>query len=135
MSFELAHGRLLGLVGPDGAGKTTLLRLLAGLTEADEGSIEVLGAPVSQLDLSRIGYMPQGGGLYHELSVERNLELYARLRGMEPDEAGERMKQIYRLTALGPFRAREAGALSGGMRQKLAVASAVVAAPPLVLLV
>lgn len=134
LSFTLAPGRLLGLVGPDGAGKTTLLRILAGLAEADEGTVKVLGESVSRLDRSLVGYMPQGGGLYHELSVARNLELYARLRGIEPEAARERMEQLYRLTALGSFRDREAGALSGGMRQKLAMACAVVAAPPLMLL-
>lgn len=134
ISLDLAPGRLLGLVGPDGAGKTTLLRILAGLVEADEGTVEVLGQPVSRLDRTKLGYMPQGGALYHELSVARNLELYARLRGIEPAQDPERMEQLYRLTALGPFRNREAGALSGGMRQKLAMACAVVAAPPLMLL-
>lgn len=134
IALELAPGRLMGLVGPDGAGKTTLLRILAGLVEADEGEIEVLGAPVSCIDRAKIGYMPQGGALYAELSVKRNLELYARLRGFEPAGNPERMEQVYRLTGLADFREREAGRLSGGMRQKLALACAVVAAPPLMLL-
>ena len=134
ISFSLAPGRLLGLVGPDGAGKTTLLRILAGLAEADEGTVEVLGAPVARIDRSRVGYMPQGGALYAELSVRDNLELYARLRGLEPLDQPERMEQLYRLTDLGRFKDRAAGRLSGGMRQKLALACAVAAAPPLMLL-
>lgn len=134
LSLDLPFGRLLGLVGPDGAGKTTLLRILAGLVLADAGHVEVLGQPVGQLDRSLIGYMPQGGALYHELSVAQNLELYARLRGLEPNDNPQRIEQIYRLTGLSDFRLREAGRLSGGMRQKLALACAVVAAPPLMLL-
>jgi ABC-2 type transport system ATP-binding protein len=134
VSFELSPGRLLGLVGPDAGGKTTLLRILAGLAEPDAGEVEVLGRPVAKLDRSRIGYMPQGGALYAELSVRRNLELYARLRGIEPDESLDRMDQLYRATGLAAFKDRPTGLLSGGMRQKLALACAVVAAPPLLLL-
>ncbi len=134
VSFTLSPGRTLGLVGPDAAGKTTLMRILAGLVEPDEGTVEVLGGPVAGLDRSQVGYMPQGGGLYAELSVRQNLELYARLRGIEPEESPERIEQLYRLTGLAAFRDRPSGQLSGGMRQKLAMACAVVAAPPLMLL-
>ena len=134
VSFTLAPGRTLGLVGPDAAGKTTLMRILAGLVEADEGSVEVLGQPVAALDRSLVGYMPQGGALYAELTVRQNLDLYARLRGVEPEESPERIAQLYRLTGLAGFENRPSGQLSGGMRQKLAMACAVVAAPPLMLL-
>jgi len=134
VSFELAPGRTLGLVGPDAAGKTTLMRIMAGLVEPDEGSAEVLGRPVARLDRSQVGYMPQGGGLYAELTVRQNLELYARLRGIEPEDSPERIAQLYRMTGLAGFEDRPSGQLSGGMRQKLAMACAVVAAPPLMLL-
>lgn len=134
VSLTLAPGRLLGLVGPDAGGKTTLMRIMAGLIEPDAGVVEVLGAPVAALDRGRVGYMPQGGALYAELSVQQNLELYARLRGVEPQENPERMEQLYALTGLASFRDRPSGKLSGGMRQKLALACAVVAAPPLMLL-
>ncbi len=134
IGFTLAPGRLLGLVGPDGAGKTTLLRILAGLALADEGVVEVMGSPVARIDRASLGYMPQGGALYFELSVAQNLELYARLRGIEPGENPERLEQLYEMTGLSAFRGREVGRLSGGMRQKLALACAVVAAPPLMLL-
>lgn len=130
----LAPGRSLGLVGPDAGGKTTLMRILAGLVEADRGKVEVMGRPVADLDRSLVGYMPQSGALYGELTVRQNLELYARLRGIEPDENPERMGQLYRATGLAQFKDRAANRLSGGMRQKLALACAVVAAPPLMLL-
>ncbi len=134
ISLEVAPGTLLGLVGPDASGKTTLLRMLAGMAEADSGDISVFGKSVSELDRSLVGYMPQGGALYLELSVEQNLDLYARLRGIDPAAEPDRIENIYTLTGLGDFRGRAVGKLSGGMRQKLAMACAVVAAPPLMLL-
>lgn len=134
VSFELGAGRLLGLVGPDAGGKTTLMRILAGLVEPDTGLAEVLGRPVADIDRGRVGYMPQSGALYAELTVQQNLELYARLRGVEPDEDPDRMAMLYQATGLYAFRNRPSGQLSGGMRQKLAMACAVVAAPPLMLL-
>ena len=134
ISLELAPGRVLALVGPDAAGKTTLLRILAGLVEPEAGTVEVFGAPTAELDRSRIGYMPQAGALYAELTVRQNLELYARLREIEPAAHPERIERLYELTGLSGFRERRAGALSGGMRQKLALACAVVGAPELMLL-
>lgn len=134
VSLSLAPGRRLGLVGPDAGGKTTLMRILAGLVEADDGTVELLGAAPDLLDRSQVGYMPQGGALYGELSVSQNLELYARLRGIEPRDNPERMELLYRLTGLAPFQDRAVGKLSGGMRQKLALACAVVAGPRLMLL-
>lgn len=134
VSLSLAPGRVLALVGPDAGGKTTLLRVLAGLIEPDAGEVEVLGGSPAALDRARIGYMPQGGALYAELSVRQNLELYARLRDIEPADHPERLEQLYEATGLAQFRERRAGALSGGMRQKLALACAVVGAPELMLL-
>jgi ABC-2 type transport system ATP-binding protein len=134
VSLSLAPGRRLGLVGPDAGGKTTLMRILAGLVTADSGVVELLGGPPDQLDRSEVGYMPQGGALYAELTVRQNLELYARLRGVEPQDSPERMEHLYLLTGLAAFQDRPAGKLSGGMRQKLAMACAVVAAPRLMLL-
>ncbi len=134
VSFELLQGRILGLVGPDAAGKTTLLRICAGLVEPDAGTVEVLGHPVAVIDRAKVGYMPQGGALYSELSVAQNLALYARLRGLAPELYKERIAHLLRLTGLAEFTKRAAGRLSGGMRQKLAMACAVAAAPPLMLL-
>lgn len=132
--LTVRRGEVVGLVGPDAGGKTTLLRILAGLAVADAGKVEVNGAPVAALDRAAIGYLPQGGALYAELPVRHNLELYARLRGIEPEAEPERMERLYELTGLAAFKDRRAGRLSGGMRQKLALACAVVAAPPLLLL-
>lgn len=134
ISLTLKRGQLLGLVGPDAGGKTTLLRIIAGLVEADSGLVEVNGAAIGDLDRSKIGYLPQGGALYGELSVRHNLELYARLRGIEPEEQPDLMDRLYELTGLAAFKDRASGRLSGGMRQKLALACAVVASPPLLLL-
>lgn len=134
VSLTLGPGRRLGLVGPDAGGKTTLMRILAGLVQADCGKVELLGGPPEALDRSQVGYMPQGGALYRELTVTQNLELYARLRGVEPRKDPARMEHLYELTGLAGFRDRAVGKLSGGMRQKLALACAVVAAPRLMLL-
>ena len=134
VSFDLAPGRILGLVGPDAAGKTTLLRICAGLVVPEAGTVEVLGRPVARIDRAKVGYMPQGGALYTELSVAQNLALYAKLRGLAPGLYDERIAHLLRLTGLADFTRRAAGRLSGGMRQKLAMACAVAAAPPLMLL-
>jgi ABC-2 type transport system ATP-binding protein len=134
IGFTLEPGRVLGLVGPDAAGKTTLMRICAGLVVPDVGEVTVFGDPVARLDRSRIGYMPQSGALYAELSVIQNLTLYAKLRGLSRELWDERMAHLLDLTGLAPFTRRAAGRLSGGMRQKLAMACAVAAAPPLILL-
>lgn len=134
VSLVLKPGSRLGLVGPDAGGKTTLMRVLAGLVQVDDGTVELLGRAPAQLDRSQVGYMPQSGALYGELTVAQNLALYARLRGIEPQDNPERMDHLYRLTGLAPFRDRPVAKLSGGMRQKLALACAVVAAPRLMLL-
>ena len=134
VGFMLEPGRIIGLVGPDAAGKTTLLRICAGLVVPDAGEVMVFGDPVARLDRSRIGYMPQSGALYGELSVIQNLTLYAKLRGLSRELWDERIAHLLDLTGLAPFTRRAAGRLSGGMRQKLAMACAVAAAPPLMLL-
>lgn len=134
VGFTLQPGRILGLVGPDAAGKTTLLRICAGLIVPDAGEVTVFDDSVARLDRSRIGYMPQSGALYGELSVIQNLTLYAKLRGLSRELWDERIAHLLDLTGLTPFTRRAAGRLSGGMRQKLAMACAVAAAPPLILL-
>lgn len=134
VSLTLGPGRRLGLVGPDAGGKTTLMRIMAGLAEVDSGTVALFGAPPDQLDRSQVGYMPQSGALYGELTIRQNLELYARLRGIEPEDSPERMTHLYALTGLLPFKDRPVAKLSGGMRQKLALACALVAAPRLMLL-
>jgi ABC-2 type transport system ATP-binding protein len=137
VSLEVAHGTLTALVGPDGAGKTTLIRLVAGLMTADSGEMTVLGIDVSadpQKVQDRIGYMPQKFGLYEDLSVQENLDLYADLHGVSLQERGVRYPRLMEMTALGPFTSRLAGRLSGGMKQKLGLACTLVRAPDLLLL-
>jgi ABC-type Na+ transport system ATPase subunit NatA len=137
VSLEVPAGTLTALVGPDGAGKTTLLRLMAGLMRADEGELCVLGIDVSanpQAVQDRISYMPQRFGLYDDLSVQENLDLYADLHGVSKDERRERYARLMEMTDLGRFTGRPAGKLSGGMKQKLGLACTLVRSPDLLLL-
>jgi ABC-2 type transport system ATP-binding protein len=137
IELEITAGTLTALVGPDGAGKTTLLRLLAGLMRPDSGSLEVLGVDVAadpQAVQDRISYMPQRFGLYEDLSVQENLDLYADLHGVAPARRAERYRQLLQMTDLARFTARPAGKLSGGMKQKLGLACTLVRSPELLLL-
>ncbi|WP_438999535.1 ATP-binding cassette domain-containing protein, partial [Variovorax beijingensis] len=137
VSLEVRSGTLTALVGPDGAGKTTLLRLMAGLMRADEGELRVLGIDVSadpQAVQDRISYMPQRFGLYDDLSVQENLDLYADLHGVSAGQRRERYARLMEMTDLGRFTDRPAGKLSGGMKQKLGLACTLVRSPDLLLL-
>jgi ABC-2 type transport system ATP-binding protein len=137
VSFEARHGELTALVGPDGAGKTTLMRLAAGLLRSGAGSLMVLGVDVAadpQQVQDRISYMPQRFGLYEDLTVAENLDLYADLHGVSADDRAHRYPELMEMTALGPFTARLAGRLSGGMKQKLGLACTLVRSPELLLL-
>ncbi len=137
VSVRLKPGAVTGLIGPDGAGKTTLMRLAAGLLAADSGRIEVLGIDVArepQRVQSAIGYMPQRFGLYEDLSVGENLELYADMQGVPRPMRAARYQELTRMTGLAPFTKRLAGRLSGGMKQKLGLACALVRPPRLLLL-
>jgi ABC-type multidrug transport system ATPase subunit/ABC-type Na+ efflux pump permease subunit len=137
VSLTVGHGTLTALVGPDGAGKTTLLRLAAGLLSAKGGELEVLGIDIAadpQQIQSRISYMPQRFGLYEDLTVQENLDLYADLHGVTAEERRARYPQLMAMTALGPFTGRLAGRLSGGMKQKLGLACTLVRSPELLLL-
>ncbi len=137
VSFSISPGRVTGLIGPDGAGKTTLMRLAAALLQADDGLIRVGGVEVNrQADVVKmtIGYMPQRFGLYEDLSVQENLALYADLQGIAPEARSSRYAELMQMTGLAPFTARLAGKLSGGMKQKLGLACALLRAPKLLLL-
>ena len=134
VDIDIVAGRMTGLVGPDGAGKTTLIRLLAGLLTPEAGSVEVLGRPATQADRTLIGYMPQRFGLYEDFSVIENLSLYADLRGLPRDERDASFARLLEFTDLNRFRDRLAGKLSGGMKQKLGLACALVRTPRLLLL-
>lgn len=136
-----ASARLVALVGPDGAGKSTLMRLVCGLEVPDHGYIEVFGQapdPDDERFLETVAYMPQSLGLYKDLSVIENLELFGTLRGAKPMKAGmslaEHYRQLLQLTGLAGFEGRLAGDLSGGMKQKLALSIALVRAPRFLIL-
>src|SRR6201981_1757774 len=137
MEADIRRGEVTGLVGPDGAGKTTLIRILAGLLEPTEGEVRVLGfnpaTEAEEIHL-RIGYMPQRFGLYEDLSVLQNLQLYADLRGVAEEACPEIFDQLLTFTDLKRFTDRKAGNLSGGMKQKLGLACALVSKPELLLL-
>ncbi|MGD0464974.1 MAG: ATP-binding cassette domain-containing protein [Tepidisphaeraceae bacterium] len=137
VSIQADRGTLTALVGPDGAGKTTLIRLACGLMTADKGELKVLDIEVAadpQQIQSRVGYMPQRFGLYEDLTVQENLNLYADLHGVAGEEREKRYPQLMEMTALGPFKDWLAGRLSGGMQQKLGLACALVLAPELLVL-
>jgi ABC-2 type transport system ATP-binding protein len=137
VSFEIAAGSLSALVGPDGGGKTTLIRLMAGLLSADGGKLSVLGVDPGadpQAIQDQIGYMPQRFGLYDDLTVQENLDLYAEMHGVSPAERRDTYPRLMEMTALGPFTGRLAGQLSGGMKQKLGLACTLVRSPALLLL-
>jgi ABC-2 type transport system ATP-binding protein len=137
VSLSVPSGALTALVGPDGAGKTTLLRMVAGLLKPSEGQLTVLGFDVAtepQAVQDRISYMPQRFGLYEDLSVQENLDLYADLHGVPRAERAQRFERLLHMTDLGRFTARPAGKLSGGMKQKLGLACTLVRSPQLLLL-
>ncbi|WP_151800097.1 ATP-binding cassette domain-containing protein [Acinetobacter nosocomialis] len=137
LDMQINKGELTALVGPDGAGKTTLLRLVAGLYKATSGSLNVLGFDINkhpQAVQDRISYMPQRFGLYEDLSVQENLNLYADLHGVPKDVRSQRFKRLLEITDLTQFIQRPAGKLSGGMKQKLGLACTLVRSPELLLL-
>jgi ABC-2 type transport system ATP-binding protein len=137
VTFKVPHGLVTGLIGPDGAGKTTLMRLAAGLLAPDEGEITVLGMDSVRQSLSiqsAIGYMPQRFGLYEDLTVQENLNLYADLQGVPKEARPDRYNELMHMTGLGAFTFRLAGRLSGGMKQKLGLACTLVRSPRLLLL-
>lgn len=137
VSAAIGGGRITGLVGPDGAGKTTLIRLMTALMWPEEGSLTVLGhdsraepAPIQ----AAIGYMPQRFGLYEDLTVQENLDLYADLRALPQAERPAVYDEILTFTDLKRFTGRLAGKLSGGMKQKLGLGCALLRKPRLLLL-
>ena len=135
ISFHVNAGELFGLIGPDGAGKTTLFRILTTLLIANEGTATVAGFNVVS-DYKNIrnsvGYMPGKFSLYQDLTVEENLEFFATIFGTTIEENYELIKDIY--VQIEPFKARRAGKLSGGMKQKLALCCALIHKPKVLLL-
>jgi len=137
VTAAIPKGKIVGVVGPDGAGKTTLMRLIAGLMTPTEGTLRVAGYDTlnqSESISSMIGYMPQKFGLYEDLTVIQNLNLYASLKSVEGEEKVQSFKKLLSFTALEPFIDRLAGNLSGGMKQKLGLGCALLGKPTLLLL-
>jgi ABC-2 type transport system ATP-binding protein len=137
VSLGINRGIVTGLIGPDGAGKTTLMRLATGLITPDAGHIQVFGmnATTDYLEVqATIGYMPQRFGLYEDLSVQENLDLYADLQGVPKESRPDRYRELMRMTGLSSFTSRLARRLSGGMKQKLGLACTLVRTPELLLL-
>lgn len=137
LTIDIHGGSVTGLVGPDGAGKTTLMRMIAGLLKPDAGKISVMGLdPIDDNIAMRagLGYMPQKFGLYEDLTVQENLNLYADLRGVLGEERQKTYQQLLSFTSLAPFTNRLAGKLSGGMKQKLGLACTLLGKPKVLLL-
>lgn len=136
-SLEVKRGEIFALVGPDGAGKTTALRIVCQLIGTDSGEITLDGQrPVDNFDRfkSMLGYMPQQFSLYQDLSVEENLIFSAGLYGVTGAAYRTKRDYLYEFSNLGPFADRRAGALSGGMKQKLALSCALMHDPELLIL-
>lgn len=141
VSLDIPAGRMVGLIGPDGVGKSSLLALLAGARAVQQGRMEVLGGDMTStrhrtMVCPRIAYMPQGLGknLYPTLSVEENLQFFGRLFGHNAAERRRRIDELTTSTGLQPFLSRPAGKLSGGMKQKLGLCSALIHDPDLLIL-
>lgn len=137
VSLQIGGGELVGLVGPDGAGKTTLLRALTGLIDIDSGACRVLGVPWPEAPAEareQLGYMPQQYSLYTDLSVDENLRFFGQLFDLPRPLFHERRERLLEITRLGGARDRPAGALSGGMYKKLAIACALLHRPQILVL-
>jgi ABC-2 type transport system ATP-binding protein len=135
LSLEVRRGEMFGLIGPDGAGKTTAIRLMCGLLHADEGQLRVLGLdPVRahRALTERVGYLSQRFSLYGDLTIDENIAFFAEVHGVR--DYRQRRDQLLAMTQLTAFRARLADRLSGGMKQKLALACTLVHEPDLILL-
>ncbi len=135
VTFDVRRGEMFGVIGPDGAGKTTSLRLICGLLAADTGTVRMMNADPfrdRRMATSSIGYVSQRFSLYGDLSVDENIAFFARIHGVSDFDA--RRTRLLELTRLLPFRDRLAERLSGGMKQKLALACTLVHEPPVLVL-
>lgn len=135
LSFAVGRGEMFGVIGPDGAGKTTSLRLICGLLKADAGTVRVKGGDPfvnRRMAAETMGYVSQRFSLYGDLSIDENIEFFARIHGVR--DFSKRRTRLLQLTGLEPFRTRLAERLSGGMKQKLALACVLVHEPPVLVL-
>jgi ABC-2 type transport system ATP-binding protein len=135
LSLQVERGEMFGLIGPDGAGKTTAIRVMCGLLHADAGAVHVLGLHPTREHRAlthRVGYLSQRFSLYGDLSIDENIAFFAEIHGMR--DYGRRRDRLLDMTQLTPFRDRLADRLSGGMKQKLALACTLVHEPDLILL-
>jgi len=135
LSLAVPSGISFGLLGPNGAGKTTLIRMIAGLLRPRAGRIRVLGQPPSRKNARLIGYMPQLHSLYAELSVIQNISFFAKIYGLKNGrQRQQRLEEVIQLVNLWPRRNESVMNLSGGMKQRVSLACAIVHNPPLLLL-
>jgi ABC-2 type transport system ATP-binding protein len=137
VSLEITSGEIYGLVGADGAGKTTTMRLLVGALKADSGQAEICGYDIekqTEQARSQFGYLSQRFSMYEDLTVLENIRFFAEVRGLKPTEWLPRSLEILEFVGLDKFKERRAGQLSGGMKQKLGLASALVTRPKVLLL-
>src|SRR5919109_571269 len=137
VSLEIKPGEIYGLVGADGAGKTTTMRLLVGALLPDQGEVTICGYDVlrkTEHARAQIGYLSQRFSMYEDLTVLENIRFFAEVRGLKPDEWLPRSLEILEFVGLDQFKHRRAGQLSGGMKQKLGLASALVTRPRVLLL-
>ncbi len=135
LSLTIGKGEMVALVGPDGAGKTTTIRMLCGITQPDAGSLSVLGFDLRTQTAEvkrRIGYLSQKFSLYGDLTVDENIEFFAEIHGVR--DYRPRREELLEFTRLTPFRARLADKLSGGMKQKLALACTLIHTPEVIFL-
>lgn len=135
VSLDVRQGEMFGVIGPDGAGKTTAMRAICGLLAPDGGTVRVFGADPfreSRKAAASIGYVSQRFSLYGDLSIDENVEFFARIHGV--NDFASRRTRLLSLTGLEPFRGRLASKLSGGMKQKLALACTLVHEPPILVL-
>jgi len=137
LNLEIEEGEIFGLVGPDGAGKTTTMRLLAGILEPDSGEAWVFGKHIvneSESLKDHIAYMPQRFGLYEDMTVMENINFYADIYGVPDKERAGRIDRLMAFSGLSPFKRRLARNLSGGMKQKLGLACALIHTPKVLFL-
>lgn len=137
VSFEVGKGEIFGFLGPNGSGKTTIIKALCGLLKPTDGTGRILGMDIRRdaAEIRRhVGYMSQKFGLYEDLTVAENIAFYAGVYGLEPGKRAERTREVQALTGIEPYMDRRAGQLSGGWKQRLALACAIIHSPQVVFL-